>query len=133
MPYTILVAEDEAKLREFVRLYIKKEGYPVVEATNGLEAVQLFDPATIDRRGRRVTLKDTPLNLAPKEYDLLVYLVDHRKAALTRDQILEAIWGLDFEGGTRVIDNHVKKLRSKLGPAGAYIKTVISVGYKFEE
>ena len=73
------------------------------------------------------------VELAPKEYELLLYLAEHKNWVMARDAILNAVWGYDYVGGDRVVDNHIKKLRKVLGSAGNQIKTVISKGYKLIE
>lgn len=71
--------------------------------------------------------------LAPKEYELLSYLIANKNKVISREVLLERIWGYDFDGGTRVVDNHIKKLRSHLGEARNHISTVISKGYKITD
>ena len=70
--------------------------------------------------------------LTPKEIDLLLYLTAHPNVALSRTKLLEEVWNYDYFGDARTIDTHVKKLRSKLGEKGNYIKTIWGMGYKFE-
>jgi DNA-binding response OmpR family regulator len=76
-----------------------------------------------------VTVEEREVQLAPKEFDLLWELLDHRGIVLTRDQLLERVWGYTFAGDTRTVDVHVGQLRRKLGPA-CPIVTVWGVGYK---
>ena len=71
-------------------------------------------------------------NLTPKEYDLLFYLVRNKNIALTRNKLLEEVWGYDFFGDDRTIDTHIKMLRNNLGPYRNYIVTLRGMGYKFE-
>lgn len=215
--YKVLVVDDERKIREFISFFLKKEGYEVIEASNGLEAINILKEQTvdlvlldlmmpilngfeaskeirtfsnvpiimltavegeadhiegyeagvddyitkpfkmpilmaklkrlfsdkriknlyinslkIDTDSREVSLEDEKIQLAPKEYDLLVYMIENKNIVLSRDQLLEAVWGFDFEGGTRVVDNHIKKLRSNLGAFSASIVTVTGIGYKIE-
>ena len=73
------------------------------------------------------------VELAPKQYALLKYLMENKNRVLQRELLLSRIWGYDFEGNERVLDNHIKKLRKALGPAGSQIKTVIAQGYKISE
>ena len=73
------------------------------------------------------------VELAPKEFALLKYLIEHKNCVADRDTLLDRIWGYDFFGSDRVVDNHIKKLRKALGEAGGQIKTVISKGYKLTE
>jgi len=217
----ILVVEDENRMREFIALFLRRDGYNVIEAENGMVALEkfeagdidlvvldimmpiingfqvcseirkksqvpiiiltaieeenqqvkgyeigaddyvtkpfkinilmakikrivgkidmenennkeVFEGLTIDFEGRSVELDGKSLKLAPKEYELLEYLVRNKNIALSREKILDNVWGYDFLGETRVVDNHIKKLRSKLGTYSKYIATVMSVGYKFE-
>ena len=87
----------------------------------------------INPNSMEVTACGTKVDLANKEYELLKYLADHKNWVVSRDSILNAIWGYEYEGGDRVVDNHIKKLRKSLGSAGEQIKTVISKGYKLSE
>jgi DNA-binding response OmpR family regulator len=84
---------------------------------------------TIDAGRREVTVGDEQVQLAPKEFDLLWELLDHRGLVLTRDQLLERVWGYTFAGDTRTVDVHVRQLRRKLGEASPIV-TVWGVGYK---
>lgn len=87
----------------------------------------------IDQNCMEVAVEGQAVSLAPKEYELLLYLAEHKNWVIGRDTILNAVWGYDYVGGDRVVDNHIKKLRKTLGEAGAQIKTVISKGYKLVE
>ena len=87
---------------------------------------------TIDFKGRVVTVDDQEVKLTPKEYELLTYFVTNLNIALSREQLLNQIWGYDFFGDDRTIDTHVKMLRNNLGPYRDLIVTVRSMGYKFE-
>ena len=89
------------------------------------------DEITIEPARRYVTVNGREAVLAPKEYDLLMYFLDHKGIILTRDQILNSVWGMDFEGYDRTVDTHIKKLRKALGSAGEHIETVIKAGYKW--
>ena len=84
----------------------------------------------MSHNSRIVTVDDTAINLTFKEYELLHYLLINTNLVLSRDKILETVWGYDFEGESRTLDMHVKSLRKKLGPAGSLIKTIRNVGYK---
>lgn len=86
----------------------------------------------INYRQRTAVYRDNRLMLTPKEFDLLYYLVNNRNIALSREQILNAVWGYDYFGDTRTVDTHIKCLRSKLGSFGEYIKTIRKFGYKLE-
>lgn len=71
--------------------------------------------------------------MAPKEYDLLMYFIDNKNIVLSRDRILDSVWGIDYEGVDRAVDTHVKKLRAALGDASRHIETVIKVGYVWKD
>ena len=91
-----------------------------------------YGALTIDDVGRIVTLNGKRLDLSPKEYELLVYLAANQNIAVSRDQILNAVWGYDYFGDLRTVDTHIKKVRAKLGDWGRIIHTVRSYGYRFE-
>lgn len=80
-----------------------------------------------------VCVGEEEIDLPPKEFELLAYLMEHKGWVVTRESLLDNIWGSDYFGGTRVVDNHIKKLRSMLGEEGKHIKTVISKGYKLSD
>ena len=92
-----------------------------------------FRGIKLEISSRRVTLDGKPLQLTPKEFDLLLALMQNRGKVLTRTFLLETIWGYSFAGDSGVVDSHIKKLRSKVSPYSSNIKTVISIGYKLEE
>jgi DNA-binding response OmpR family regulator len=92
-------------------------------------AVLRHGELTIDAGRRECRVGDTEIQLAPKEFDLLWELLDHRGLVLTRDQLLERVWGYTFAGDTRTVDVHVRQLRRKLGDASPIV-TVWGVGYK---
>jgi len=86
----------------------------------------------INYRQRIVNYKNQRVFLTPKEFELLYYLVNNRKIALSREQILNQVWGYDYYGDTRTVDTHIKCLRAKLGDFGNYIMTVRKFGYKLD-
>ena len=92
-----------------------------------------IDRLTVDYTARKVTLDERPLDLSPKEYDLLFYLVRNRGIALTRDKLISEVWGYDFFGDDRTLDTHIKLLRRQLGDYAHYIVTLRGVGYRFEK
>jgi two-component system alkaline phosphatase synthesis response regulator PhoP len=92
-------------------------------------AVLKHGDLVIDAGRREVKVGDEEIQLAPKEFDLLWELLDHRGLVLTRDQLLERVWGYTFAGDTRTVDVHVRQLRRKLGEASPVV-TVWGVGYK---
>lgn len=91
-----------------------------------------FGGLEINIAARTVTVDGKRVELTPKEYELLFYLIENKNIALSRDKLLSDIWGYDFFGDDRTIDTHIKNLRNNLGPYRDYIVTLRGVGYKFE-
>lgn len=91
-----------------------------------------FDGLEINIPARTVSIDGERIDLTPKEYDLLFYLVENKNIALSRDKLLSDIWGYDFFGDDRTIDTHIKNLRNSLGQYRDYIVTLRGVGYKFD-
>ena len=89
-----------------------------------------YNNILIDTERRIVTVDESTVNLTYKEFELLYYLIYNKSVVLTRDQIMNEVWGTDFEGETRTVDVHIRTLRQKLGEAGECIETVRNVGYK---
>ena len=87
---------------------------------------------TVDKSAHIVKIDGTPVELSYKEFELLTYFIENQGIALSREKILNNVWNYDYFGDARTIDTHVKKLRSKLGDKGEYIKTIWGMGYKFE-
>lgn len=87
---------------------------------------------TIDKAAHIVKIDGRPIELSYKEFELLAYFVENQGIALSREKILNNVWNYDYFGDARTIDTHVKKLRSKLGDKGEYIRTIWGMGYKFE-
>ena len=92
-----------------------------------------FDGLTIDFTARRVTIDGQELDLSPKEYELLFYMVRNRGIALSREKLISDVWGYDFFGDDRTLDTHIKLLRKQLGPYADRITTLRGVGYRFEK
>ena len=218
----VLVVDDESRMRKLVRDFLVKDGYSVVEAADGEEAVDIFmsdkdisliildvmmpkldgygvaeevrklsdvpiimltaksdekdelrgfdlgideyitkpfsprilvarveavlrrtladaetnlinvDGIEMDIAAHQVKVDGEPIELSYKEFELLNYFLQNRGVALSREKILNNVWNYDYFGDARTIDTHVKKLRSKLGSKGDYIKTIWGMGYKFE-
>lgn len=218
----ILVVDDESRMRKLIRDFLEREGYQILEAADGVAAMDLFyadknidliildvmmprmdgwqvckevrehskvpimmltarteeqnelkgfelgvdeyvakpfspkilvarvgallkrvksveDTVAIDAGGivinksaHMVTIDGEVIDLSVKEFELLTYFVENQKIALSREKILNNVWNYDYFGDARTIDTHVKKLRSKLGDKGNYIKTIWGMGYKFE-
>lgn len=87
---------------------------------------------TVNIEKRNVKVNGKRMELTPKEFDLLYYFILNKGLTLTREQILDSVWGYEFSGDTRTVDTHVKQLRSKLSEYSSYIKTIHRVGYQFE-
>ena len=87
---------------------------------------------TIDQAAHEVRIDGKIIELSFKEFELLTYFVNNKGVALSRQRILHNVWNYDYFGDARTIDTHVKKLRSKLGEKGSYIKTIWGMGYKFD-
>ena len=115
----ILVARVEAILRRTNQLGAKEE---IMEA-GGIR---------IDKAAHSVTIDGKSVDLSYKEFELLAYFLENKGIALSREKILNSVWNYDYFGDARTIDTHVKKLRSKMGEKGDYIKTIWGMGYKFE-
>lgn len=217
----ILVVDDESRMRKLVRDFLEREGYTVLEAGDGMEAMDMFyenreialivldvmmpkmdgwqvcreirqsskvpiimltarseerdelqgfelgvdeyiskpfspkilvariaailrrtrtaedetltaGGIEVDKAAHMVKLDGTSVELSYKEFELLTYFLENQGIALSREKILNNVWNYDYFGDARTIDTHVKKLRSKLGEKGEYIKTVWGMGYKFE-
>ena len=218
----ILVVDDESRMRKLIRDFLEREGYQILEATDGVEAMDRFysekdisliildvmmprmddwqvlrearehskvpvmmltarteeqnelkgfelgvdeyvakpfspkilvarvgallkrarnaveeaavnaGGIVLDKAAHIVTIDGTPIDLSVKEFELLAYFLENQKMALSREKILNHFWNYDYFGDARTIDTHVKKLRSKMGEKGNYIKTIWGMGYKFE-
>jgi two-component system, OmpR family, response regulator ResD len=223
MNKTLLLVEDETRMRILISDYLKREGYSLLEASNGVEALKIFNSNTtdlvildimmpyldgwdvckairktsdvpiilltakseeedkllgyelgaddyitkpfspkvlvakvkvllkrmeqkqnvksdvisfdgliIDELSHEVRVDDETVMLTPKEYDLLLFLVKNKGIALSRDKILDSVWGIDYYGDARTVDTNIKRLREKLGSKAEMIATVRGSGYKFE-
>lgn len=221
MDKNILIVEDEDRMREIIKAYLKREGYGIIEAADGRSALDMFnknsvslvildimipvldgwtvcddirkksdvpiiiltakneeddkllgyelgaddyvtkpfspkvltakvkvllkrvqyneksesqefDGLKIDEISHEVMIGDKEIYLSPKEYDLLIYLCHNKGIALTRDKILDNVWGKDYYGDLRTVDTHIKRLREKLQNKAYLISTVRGSGYKFE-
>ena len=113
----ILVARVEALLRR---------------SSQGSKDVIEIGGIRIDKSAHLVEIDGVPVDLSYKEFELMTYFAENQGIALSREKILNNVWNYDYFGDARTIDTHVKKLRSKLGEKGEYIKTIWGMGYKFE-
>ena len=106
----------------------------VLRRTHALGTLDVADAGgiVIDKSAHQVKIDGKEIELSYKEFELLAYFVENEGIALSREKILNNVWNYDYFGDARTIDTHVKKLRSKLGDKGNYIKTIWGMGYKFE-
>ena len=116
----ILMAKINALIKRYRGLMIEK-------------GILRIGEIKIELARRLVTVSDKIVSLAPKEYDLLIYFIENKNQILSREQILNHIWGVEYEGYDRAVDTHVKKLRAALGDSNSYITTVIKKGYMGKE
>ena len=100
--------------------------------TQDEEAAVSMGGIVLDKAAHMVTVDGERIDLSYKEFELLAYFMENRGIALSREVILNHVWNYDYFGDARTIDTHVKKLRSKMGEKGKYIKTIWGMGYKFE-
>lgn len=107
-----------------VKALLRRDGK--VERTSNMEAGEI----KLDSSKREVRLKDSSLELTPKEYDMLYFFMENDGIALSREKILNSVWGWDYYGDLRTVDTHIKRLRRKIGEH--YIQTVRGFGYKFD-
>ncbi len=115
--------EVMARINVIIARHTKVTGF-----TDNLE----FGGLSINIAARDVFVNGTKVEMTPKEYDLLFYLVKNKNIGMTRDKLLSAVWGYDFFGDDRTVDTHIKMLRNSLGEYRDYIVTLRGLGYKFE-
>lgn len=141
-------AEDEDKLLGFelgIDKYVTKPFSPkvlVAEVKSLIKRIYNKDEATkkddnydglsIDKLSYRVTVDEKEIYLSPKEFELLLYFVINKGIVLSREKILDSVWGMDYFGELRTVDTNIKRLREKLGEKAYLISTVRGTGYKFE-
>ncbi len=121
-PFSLTVLE--AKIRVLIKRY---RGLLVQDGVIRINNLQ------IEPSKRMVSANGIVINLAPKEYDLLIYLIENKNQVLSREQILNRVWGPEFEGYDRAVDTHIKKLRSALGENSNPITTIIKSGYVWKD
>lgn len=112
-----------------IRAVMKRSAAPAPAGDNN---VLKFEGLEINMSGREVFVDGKPVSLTPKEYDLLFYLVRNKGIALSREKLLEEVWGYDFYGDDRTVDTHIKMLRNTLGDYRKFIVTLRGMGYKFD-
>jgi len=114
-----------ARIKAIIQRYKKSHDVPADETL-------LAAGLTIDFKARRVFVDNKPVNLTPKEYDLLFFFARNPNTAFSRDQLLNKIWGYDYYGDARTVDAYIKMLRSSLGEYRKFIITLRGMGYRFE-
>ena len=112
-----------------VKVVLKRNSRPAAE---NVQDKYVFEGLEVDVSGREVYVNGEKASMTPKEYDLLFYLVKNKNIALSRDKLLEEVWGYDFFGDDRTVDTHIKMLRNSLGEYRKFIVTLRGMGYKFE-
>ncbi|MCI8330909.1 MAG: response regulator transcription factor [Bacilli bacterium] len=104
----------------------------ILKRDGKIKEIYQYKDLKIDYKGRKVTIEEKEIELTPKEYELLTYFIKNKGIALSRESLLNVIWGYDFYGDYRTVDTHIKMLRRSLGKYRDLIKTVRAVGYKYE-
>lgn len=125
---------DDYVTKPFSLAVLLAKTQAIIRRSHGGQAGVLTCGAiALDTMGRICTAAGQRVKLSPREYDLLECLLRHRGHTLTRAQLLDKVWGIDFEGDDRAVDVRIRSLRTALGQAGAQIKTVYKAGYRLEE
>jgi len=130
------IGADEYITKPFSNVILLAKINALINRYRGLvvkDGVTQLGEVTIEPARRRVLVNHEVVSLAPKEYDMLLLLAEHRNQILSRTQILDLVWGADYEGYERTVDNHIKKLRAALGEAGEHIATAVKAGYYWKE
>ena len=115
---------------EAVMKRVKSTAQPIAEDDR---EVYTFDGLVVDMTARIVSANGETLNMSPKEYDLLFYMIKNKGIALTRERLITEVWGYDYYGDDRTLDTHIKLLRRSLGDHASHIVTLRGVGYRFDE
>lgn len=123
---------DEYIAKPFSLRILAARVQALLRRSGGTKDVKSFGGLEIDDNGRYVYVDGERVDMSPKEYELLLYFAEHPGRALSREQILNAVWNYDYFGDVRTVDTHIKKLRLKLGEKGEWIQTVRGLGYRFE-
>jgi DNA-binding response OmpR family regulator len=110
-----------------IKALLKRSG--VATTDNKLEVCGM----KLNSEEREITINNEIINLTQKEFEILSYLINHHKMVLSREQILDRIWGFEYEGDIRVVDTTIKRLRKKMAEKGECIQTIRGLGYKFKE
>ncbi len=125
---------DDYVTKPFSIMELMSRVNAILRRTKGTGAKVLnYNEIEIDDERHQVTANGRNIHLTLKEYDLLYCLIQNQDLAMTREKLVELVWGFEFEGESRTVDMHIKTLRQKLGDSGKYIKTIRGVGYKVGE
>lgn len=126
---------DEYVTKPFSPAVLIKRAEALIRRSEGFEIDKIADKKGlyIDNDSFMAFVDGKPLTLTLKEFEVLSYLYDNKGRVLTRDQLLNAVWGYDYLGDTRTVDSHIARIRTKLGDFGvSHLKTIYGMGYKFE-
>ena len=104
----------------------------VLKRSEKIKDYYQYEDLYIDYKGRKVTIEGKEIELTPKEYELLIYFIENKGIALSREGLLSTVWGYDYYGDDRTVDTHVKMLRASLGKYRDLIKTMRGLGYKYD-
>ena len=115
-----------------IQVIITRNSGKAITSAEEAHEIYTFGGMSVDITARSVTIDGSPVNLTPKEYDLLFYLVRNKNIALSREKLLTNVWGFDFYGDDRTVDTHIKTLRVNLGDYKDCVVTLRGVGYRFE-
>ena len=116
-----------------IEAIMKRVSAPNSTSTEPQFDIYNTDGLCVNFTARSVTVDGQPIDLSPKEYDLLFYLIRNRNIALTREKLICEVWGYDFYGGDRTLDTHIKLLRKSLGKYAEHIVTLRGTGYRFDD
>lgn len=123
---------DDYMVKPFEAIELLARIETVLRRYGHVDRVVEFQHLQVDLDKREVVIQGTPVELTPKEHDLLVVLLKNKNIALTREQFLDKVWGSEYYGETRTVDMHIKSLRKKLG-LQEQIKTIYKIGYRLED
>lgn len=123
---------DDYLVKPFLLSVLKAHIEALLRRASGGSRRKTYGILSVDRKGHKVFLDGELLILTPREYEVLNFLATNEKIVLSRDRLLDEIWGIDYNGTDRSVDTIIKQLRLKLGKAGRYIDTIYGTGYRFE-
>lgn len=123
---------DDYLVKPFLLSVLKAHIEALLRRAIGGSRRKTYGILSVDRKAHKVFLNGELLILTPREYEVLNFLATNEKIVLSRDRLLDEIWGIDYNGTDRSVDTIIKQLRLKLGTAGRYIDTIYGTGYRFE-